>query len=62
MHTLSFLQEQEIDYLKEQIVLLRKSIENNVLQESAVNKEEFLKLEQENIKLKHRIAILKRVC
>ncbi|XP_014470943.1 PREDICTED: arginine--tRNA ligase, cytoplasmic [Dinoponera quadriceps] len=52
--------EGEIVYLKDQIELLRRSIADNVSQESTVDKEEFLKLQQENVKLKHRIAILKR--
>lgn len=48
-------------YLKEQIESLRQTIANNAAREADVSKEEFAKLQQENIKLKHRIAILKRV-
>ncbi|XP_011151941.2 arginine--tRNA ligase, cytoplasmic [Harpegnathos saltator] len=52
--------EEEIVFLKEQIELLRQNIADKVSQESTMDKDEVIKLQQENIKLKHRIAILKR--
>lgn len=60
--TCLILQEKEIVNLKEQIQWLHQNITNNISQiVPDVNKEEFEKLQQENIKLKHRIAILTRV-
>ncbi|KAL6448431.1 hypothetical protein ACFW04_000390 [Cataglyphis niger] len=53
--------EKEIAYLKQQIEWLYQNIMNNTSQiVSDVSKEEFERLQQENIKLKHRIAILTR--
>ncbi|XP_029159062.1 arginine--tRNA ligase, cytoplasmic [Nylanderia fulva] len=51
----------EIALLKEQIELLLKSFKPDTSQiVSNVNKEEFERLQQENVKLKHRIIILTR--
>ncbi|XP_070161394.1 arginine--tRNA ligase, cytoplasmic [Polyergus mexicanus] len=53
--------EKEIVHLKQQIEWLYQNIMNNTSQiVSDVSKEEFERLQQENIKLKHRIAILTR--
>lgn len=54
------LQEKEIAFLKEQIEFLREYITSDTTTTS-VPKDEYMKLEQENIKLKHRVAILKKV-
>lgn len=59
--TYLILQEKEIADLKEQIQWLHQNITDNTSQIVDVNKEEFERLQQENIKLKHRIAILTRV-
>ncbi|KZC08151.1 Arginine--tRNA ligase, cytoplasmic, partial [Dufourea novaeangliae] len=52
--------EMEIAALKKQIEFLKQNIINNNSKLQTVSKDEYMKLEQENIKLKHRIAILKR--
>ena len=52
--------EQEIAFLKKEIEFLRQSITSNNSKIHSVPKDEYSKLEQENIKLKHRVAILKR--
>ncbi|XP_029673443.1 arginine--tRNA ligase, cytoplasmic [Formica exsecta] len=53
--------EEEIVHLKQQIEWLYQNVMNNTSQiVSDVSKEEFERLQQENIKLKHRIAILTR--
>ncbi|XP_072745001.1 arginine--tRNA ligase, cytoplasmic [Anoplolepis gracilipes] len=53
--------EKEIVHLKQQVEWLYRNIMNNTSQiASDINKEEFERLQQENIKLKHRIAILTR--
>ncbi|XP_003706581.1 arginine--tRNA ligase-like protein [Megachile rotundata] len=54
------LAEEEIDFLKKEIECLRQNITTNNSKIPVVPKDEYIKLEQENIKLKHRIAILKR--
>ncbi|XP_076289361.1 arginine--tRNA ligase-like protein [Lasioglossum baleicum] len=52
--------EEEIAALKKQIGFLQESIMKNDSKLQTVSKDEYTKLEQENIKLKHRVAILKR--
>lgn len=52
--------EEEIEKLKKEITLLQESSKGNVPGKSEDSSEEFAKLQQENVKLKHRIAILKR--
>ncbi|XP_020279809.1 arginine--tRNA ligase, cytoplasmic [Pseudomyrmex gracilis] len=49
--------EEDIAFIKQQIQMLQNSIANN---SSKMTDEEFDKLQQENIKLKHRVALLKR--
>lgn len=53
------LQEEDIAFIKQQIQMLQNSIANN--SSVKMSDEEFEKLQQENIKLKHRVALLKRV-
>ncbi|EZA54370.1 putative arginyl-tRNA synthetase, cytoplasmic [Ooceraea biroi] len=53
--------EKEIHHLKQQIVLLQESVKPNGSHNSNVNMEEFENLQRENVKLKHRIEILKNV-
>lgn len=57
-----FLQEEEIAFLKKEIEFLRQNITINDSKINSISEDEYIKLEQENIKLKHRVAILKRVC
>nr|XP_033323493.1 arginine--tRNA ligase, cytoplasmic [Megalopta genalis] len=52
--------EEEIAALKKQVEYLQQSITNNDSKLQTVPKDEYTKLELENIKLKHRVAILKR--
>ncbi|XP_043263193.1 arginine--tRNA ligase, cytoplasmic [Colletes gigas] len=52
--------EEEIAFLKQEIEFLRENITTNNSKIHSVTKDEYMKLEQENIKLKHRVAILKR--
>ncbi|CAL7949117.1 unnamed protein product [Xylocopa violacea] len=52
--------EKEINFLKKEIEFLRQNITSNCTNANSVPKDEYLKLEQENIKLRHRVAILKR--
>lgn len=49
-------------FLKKEIESLRQNITTNNSKIHGVPKDEYIKLEQENVKLKHRIAILIRVC
>jgi len=56
----SLLQEKEIHHLKEQIALLQQNIRQSI-PTSNVNMAEFENLQEENVKLKHRIEILKKV-
>ncbi|XP_053983935.1 arginine--tRNA ligase, cytoplasmic [Hylaeus volcanicus] len=52
--------EEEIAFLKQEIEFLRENIISNNSKLNSAAKDEYTKLEQENIKLKHRVAILKR--
>ncbi|XP_078041342.1 arginine--tRNA ligase-like protein [Augochlora pura] len=52
--------EEEIAALKKQIEYLQQSITKNDSQLQTGSRDEYTKLELENIKLKHRVAILKR--
>ncbi|OAD52392.1 Arginine--tRNA ligase, cytoplasmic [Eufriesea mexicana] len=52
--------EEEIAFLKKEIEFLRQNIITNNSKGNSVPKDEYIKLEQENIKLRHRVAILKR--
>ncbi|XP_034181184.2 arginine--tRNA ligase-like protein [Osmia lignaria lignaria] len=54
------LAEEEIAFLKKAIEFLQQNITTNNSKIHGVSKDEYIKLEQENIKLKHRIAILIR--
>lgn len=54
--------EEEIAFLKKEIEFLRQNITTNNSKINSISEDEYTKLEQENIKLKHRVAILKRVC
>lgn len=56
------LQEIEIALLRKEIEFLRQNITTNNFMINSVPIDEYVKLEQENIKLKYRVAILKRVC
>ena len=47
--------------MKKQIKILGETLKGNAPEKSKNSSEEFTTLQQENIKLKHRIAILKRV-
>ncbi|CAK9832851.1 Arginine--tRNA ligase, cytoplasmic [Anthophora retusa] len=52
--------EEEIAFLKKEIEFLRQNITANNRAINSIPKDEYEKLEQENMKLKHRVAILKR--
>ncbi|KOC69271.1 Arginine--tRNA ligase, cytoplasmic [Habropoda laboriosa] len=52
--------EEEIVFLKKEIECLRQDIKANNCKINSVPKDEYVKLEQENIKLKYRVTILKR--
>ncbi|CAK9796524.1 Arginine--tRNA ligase, cytoplasmic [Anthophora plagiata] len=52
--------EEEIAFLKKEIEFLRQNITANNCKINSIPKDEYVKLEQENLKLKHRVAILKR--
>lgn len=56
------LQEIEIALLRKEIELLRQNVTTNNFMINSVPIDEYIKLEQENTKLKYRVAILKRVC
>lgn len=56
------MQEKEIALLKQEIEFLHENITTNNAKIQAVSEDEYTKLVQENMKLKHRVAILKRVC
>lgn len=56
------LQETEIALLRKEIEFLRQNVTTNNFMINSVPIDEYVKLEQENIKLKYRVAILKRVC
>ncbi|KAG7204946.1 hypothetical protein KM043_005334 [Ampulex compressa] len=59
-HKRAALAEEEIAKLKEQIDLLKQHVSKNTAATSDVSKDEYAQLQQENIKLKHRVAILKK--
>lgn len=52
--------EKEIAFLKKEIELLQQNVKTNNSMVNSVSMDEYVKLKQENIKLKHRVAILKR--
>ncbi|XP_017875800.1 arginine--tRNA ligase, cytoplasmic [Ceratina calcarata] len=52
--------EEEIAFLKKEIECLKQIVGGNNADASSVSKDEYSRLEQENIKLKHRVAVLKR--
>ncbi|XP_047345996.1 arginine--tRNA ligase, cytoplasmic [Vespa velutina] len=52
--------EEQIEVLKKEIECLRESITNQNVQKCDISKEEYTNLQQENLKLKYRINILKK--
>ncbi|XP_035733678.1 arginine--tRNA ligase, cytoplasmic-like isoform X1 [Vespa mandarinia] len=52
--------EEQIEVLKKEIEYLRESITNQNVQKCDISKEEYTNLQQENLKLKYRINILKK--